>query len=63
MNNRPDHVKRSKQGKLTAAIQKQTDEYMQPFFKSLKKKVDSVDDNLKKFVFLGIIYMYRKLII
>ncbi|CAG8639047.1 7015_t:CDS:10 [Funneliformis caledonium] len=38
MNNRPDHVKRSMQGKLAAATQKQTDEYMQPFFRTLKKK-------------------------
>jgi len=38
MNNRLDHVKRSVQGKLAAATQKQTDEYMQPFFRSLKKK-------------------------
>ncbi|RHZ88029.1 hypothetical protein Glove_26g99 [Diversispora epigaea] len=38
MNNRPDHIKRSTQGKLTAATQRQTTEYMQPFFRSLKKK-------------------------
>ncbi|CAG8639581.1 4979_t:CDS:2 [Rhizophagus irregularis] len=38
MNNRPDHVKRSVQGKLSAATQKQTNEYMQPFFRTLKKK-------------------------
>ena len=59
MNDRPDHVKRSKQGKLTAAIQKQTDEYMQPFFRNLKKKVKIIID-LKRFVFLEIIYLYRK---
>jgi pre-mRNA-splicing factor 18 len=43
MNNRPDHVKRSVQGKLAAATQKQTDEYMQPFFRTLKKKVDNIN--------------------
>ncbi|CAJ0825854.1 8062_t:CDS:10 [Entrophospora sp. SA101] len=38
MNNRPDHVKRSRQGKLAAATQKQSTEYLQPFFRLLKKK-------------------------
>ncbi|CAG8538753.1 12843_t:CDS:2 [Ambispora gerdemannii] len=38
MNNRLDNVKRSTQGKLAAAIQRQTNEYLQPFFRSLKKK-------------------------
>ncbi|KAG9288893.1 hypothetical protein G9A89_019515 [Geosiphon pyriformis] len=38
MNNRPDNIKRSTQGKLAAAIQRQTNEYLQPFFRLLKKK-------------------------
>ena len=39
LNNRPDNVKRSTQGKLQAAIQRQTTEYLKPFFRTLKKKV------------------------
>ncbi|CAG8473300.1 9260_t:CDS:2 [Dentiscutata heterogama] len=43
MNNRPDHIKRSTQGKFAAATQKQTNEYMQPFFRTLKKKAIEPD--------------------
>ncbi|CAG8434471.1 7362_t:CDS:2 [Scutellospora calospora] len=43
MNNRPDHVKRSTQGKFAAATQMQTNEYMQPFFRTLKKKAIEPD--------------------
>ncbi|CAG8533629.1 1543_t:CDS:2 [Paraglomus occultum] len=38
LNNRPDNVKRSTQGKLQAAIQRQTTEYLKPFFRTLKRK-------------------------
>jgi hypothetical protein len=34
-----ENVKRSTQGRLAAATQKQTAQYLKPFFKGLKKKV------------------------
>lgn len=38
MAERPDHVRRSAQGKLVAATQKQSAEYLKPLFKSLRKR-------------------------
>ncbi|ORX89596.1 Prp18-domain-containing protein [Basidiobolus meristosporus CBS 931.73] len=38
LNDRPEHVKRSTQGKHASATQKQTAEYLSPFFKLLKRK-------------------------
>ncbi|KAI0242181.1 hypothetical protein L0F63_002960 [Massospora cicadina] len=43
MNNRPEEVKRTTQGKTAAAIQKQTADYMKPFFRQLKKKTIASD--------------------
>ncbi|KAI9095210.1 Prp18 domain-containing protein, partial [Phlyctochytrium arcticum] len=40
---RPEDVKRTVQGRLQAATQSQTAEYMKPFFKQLKKKVLPAD--------------------
>jgi len=38
MNERPDDIKRSTQGKLAAATQVQSADYMKPLFKQLKAK-------------------------
>ncbi|KAH8117742.1 Prp18-domain-containing protein [Phellopilus nigrolimitatus] len=38
MDERPDHIKRSTQGKLAAATQVQSAEYLKPFFKSLRSR-------------------------
>lgn len=38
LNSREDHVKRSVQGKLTSATQKQTESYLEPLFRKLRKK-------------------------
>jgi pre-mRNA-splicing factor 18 len=38
MADRPDQVKRSTQGKLTAATQKQSGDYLKPLFKALRKR-------------------------
>ncbi|MBW0492421.1 hypothetical protein O181_032136 [Austropuccinia psidii MF-1] len=38
MAERPDHVRRSAQGKLVAATQKQSAEYLKPLLKSLRKR-------------------------
>ncbi|EGG02825.1 uncharacterized protein MELLADRAFT_44775 [Melampsora larici-populina 98AG31] len=38
MAERPDHIRRSTQGKLVAATQKQSAEYLKPLFKSLRKR-------------------------
>lgn len=38
MAERPDHIRRSEQGKLVAATQKQSAEYLKPLFKSLRKR-------------------------
>ncbi|PLW34940.1 hypothetical protein PCANC_19075 [Puccinia coronata f. sp. avenae] len=38
MAERPDHIRRSAQGKLVAATQKQSAEYLKPLFKSLRKR-------------------------
>ncbi|KAL1925020.1 uncharacterized protein VTP21DRAFT_4674 [Calcarisporiella thermophila] len=38
MKDRPDHVKHSTQGKLQAAMQKQSEQYMKPLFRRLKTK-------------------------
>lgn len=38
MSERPDHVKRSQQGKLAAATQQQSAEYLKPLFKQLRKR-------------------------
>lgn len=39
MDERPDHVKRTTQGKLAAATQTQSAEYMKPLFKLLRSRV------------------------
>ena len=39
MDERPDHIKRSHQGKLAAATQIQTAQYLKPLFKSLRSRV------------------------
>jgi pre-mRNA-splicing factor 18 len=39
MDERPEPVKRSTQGKLAAATQKQSAEYLKPLFKALRKRV------------------------
>uniref|UniRef100_A0AAY4B590 Pre-mRNA-splicing factor 18 n=1 Tax=Denticeps clupeoides TaxID=299321 RepID=A0AAY4B590_9TELE len=38
LNGREDHVKRSVQGKLASATQKQTESYLKPLFRKLRKK-------------------------
>ncbi|KAJ8395659.1 hypothetical protein AAFF_G00028960 [Aldrovandia affinis] len=38
LNGRQDHVKRSVQGKLASATQKQTESYLKPLFRKLRKK-------------------------
>uniref|UniRef100_A0A6Q2ZCX9 Pre-mRNA-splicing factor 18 n=1 Tax=Esox lucius TaxID=8010 RepID=A0A6Q2ZCX9_ESOLU len=38
LNSREDHVKRSVQGKLASATQKQTESYLKPLFRKLRKK-------------------------
>ncbi|TRY62418.1 hypothetical protein DNTS_031826 [Danionella cerebrum] len=38
LNSREDHVKRSVQGKLASATQKQTEAYLEPLFRKLRKK-------------------------
>jgi pre-mRNA-splicing factor 18 len=39
MDERPEEVKRSGQGKRAAAMQKQTADYLRPLFRQLKSKV------------------------
>uniref|UniRef100_A0A3B5MUA3 Pre-mRNA-splicing factor 18 n=1 Tax=Xiphophorus couchianus TaxID=32473 RepID=A0A3B5MUA3_9TELE len=39
LNSREDHVKRSVQGKLASATHSQTESYLEPLFKKLRKKV------------------------
>ncbi len=39
LNARPDHVKRTVQGKLETKTQKQAKDYMRPLFKLCKQKV------------------------
>jgi pre-mRNA-splicing factor 18 len=39
MDDRPDHVKRTNQGKLAAATQVQSAEYLKPLFKNLRSRV------------------------
>uniref|UniRef100_A0A9J8B0E0 Pre-mRNA-splicing factor 18 n=1 Tax=Cyprinus carpio carpio TaxID=630221 RepID=A0A9J8B0E0_CYPCA len=39
LNSREDHVKRSVQGKLASATQKQTESYLEPLFRKLRKKM------------------------
>lgn len=43
MEERPDSVKRSAQGKQASAIQKQSEEYLKPLFKSLRKREYEAD--------------------
>ncbi|XP_062860925.1 pre-mRNA-splicing factor 18 isoform X1 [Trichomycterus rosablanca] len=43
LNSREDHVKRSVQGKLASATQKQTESYLKPLFRKLRKKTLSAD--------------------
>ncbi|RXM30704.1 Pre-mRNA-splicing factor 18 [Acipenser ruthenus] len=38
LNGREDHVKRGVQGKLTSATQKQTESYLKPLFRKLRKR-------------------------
>uniref|UniRef100_A0A4W5LEN9 Pre-mRNA-splicing factor 18 n=1 Tax=Hucho hucho TaxID=62062 RepID=A0A4W5LEN9_9TELE len=40
LNGREDHVKRSVQGKLASATQKQTESYLKPLFRKLRKKAN-----------------------
>uniref|UniRef100_A0A8C2B308 Pre-mRNA-splicing factor 18 n=1 Tax=Cyprinus carpio TaxID=7962 RepID=A0A8C2B308_CYPCA len=40
LNSREDHVKRSVQGKLASATQKQTESYLEPLFRKLRKKAN-----------------------
>lgn len=44
LNARPDHVKRTVQGKLETKTQKQAKDYMRPLFKLCKKKVGMLRD-------------------
>lgn len=44
LNARPDHVKRTVQGKLETKTQKQAKDYMRPLFKLCKKKVRVLGD-------------------
>lgn len=39
MDERPEHIKRSNQGKLAAATQVQSAEYLKPLFKNLRSRV------------------------
>ncbi|KAK3548986.1 hypothetical protein QTP70_024813 [Hemibagrus guttatus] len=43
LNSREDHIKRSVQGKLNSATQKQTESYLKPLFRKLRKKTLSQD--------------------
>ncbi|KAF5905501.1 pre-mRNA-splicing factor 18 isoform X1, partial [Clarias magur] len=43
LNSREDHIKRSVQGKLASATQKQTESYLKPLFRKLCKKTLSPD--------------------
>ncbi|XP_035282988.1 pre-mRNA-splicing factor 18 isoform X1 [Anguilla rostrata] len=43
LNSREDHVKRSVQGKLASATQKQTESYLKPLFRKLRKKILPAD--------------------
>lgn len=42
MDERPEHVKRTTQGKLAAATQTQSAEYMKPLFKILRQRVGTL---------------------
>ncbi len=42
LNSREDHVKRSVQGKLASATHSQTESYLKPLFRKLRKKVTFV---------------------
>lgn len=46
LNSREDHVKRSVQGKLASATQKQTESYLKPLFRKLRKK--NLSDDIKE---------------
>lgn len=37
-----EHIKRSTQGKLASATQRQSAEYLKPFFKMLRQRVSSI---------------------
>jgi pre-mRNA-splicing factor 18 len=41
MLDRPDNVRRSTQGKIAAATQQTSADYLKPLFKSLRKRVES----------------------
>lgn len=43
LNSREDHVKRSVQGKLASATHSQTESYLKPLFRKLRKKVTFVE--------------------
>ncbi|KAJ1650676.1 hypothetical protein IWQ61_008578 [Dispira simplex] len=43
LNNRPDKIRTSAQGKLAAATQRQTSDYLRPLFKLLKQNAVAVD--------------------
>uniref|UniRef100_A0A8C6VTL0 Pre-mRNA-splicing factor 18 n=1 Tax=Nothobranchius furzeri TaxID=105023 RepID=A0A8C6VTL0_NOTFU len=45
LNSREDHVKRSVQGKVASATHSQTESYLEPLFKKLRKKVNSPQAN------------------
>lgn len=42
MDERPEEIKQSAQGKKAAAIQKQSGDYLKPLFKSLRSRVGSL---------------------
>lgn len=43
LNSREDHVKRGVQGKLASATHSQTESYLRPLFRKLRKKVRLVE--------------------
>lgn len=46
LNAREDYVKRSVQGKLNSATQKQTESYLRPLFRKLRKRVRAPERGL-----------------
>ncbi|KAG7456181.1 hypothetical protein MATL_G00249020 [Megalops atlanticus] len=58
LNGREDHVKRSVQGKLASATQKQTESYLRPLFRKLRKK--SLPADIKESITDIIKYMLQR---
>lgn len=54
MDERPEHVKRTTQGKLAAATQVQSAQYLKPLFKSLRSRVRSDEFQLFYHVLISI---------